>query len=278
MSQSISQIIPDLVHRLPRRSAAPKLAIWLAIARTVVAIALLLAWEGCARWIPDLIAGPLPTLLRLVDLVHTGEIVPMVWITVLETTGGLAIGAGLGVALPFMVQMSPRLSAVIEPFAKAVVGIPKLALSPILIMWFGIGLTSKIVLVALMTFFLVFVATFVGIRSVGPNLIRTVAIFGAGKLDIAREVFWHSSQPFVWAALRAALPWAINAALVGEFLAAENGIGYYIHHSYNLADITGVYTGMVITAALVLFADGVLRLFQRRALRWRPKDSDTSLH
>lgn len=278
MSQSISQIVPEIVSPLPRRVGAPRLPMWLAIARAVVAIALLLTWETLARWIPDLIAGPLPTLLRLVDLIHSGEIVPMVWTTVLETIGGLAIGAGLGVVLPFLVQMSPRLSAVIEPFAKAIVGIPKLALSPILIMWFGIGLTSKIVLVALMTFFLVFVATFVGIRSVGPNLIRTVAIFGAGKLEIAREVFWHSSQPFVWAALRAALPWAINAALVGEFLAAENGIGYYIHHSYNLADITGVYAGMVITAALVLLADAVLRLFQRRALAWRPDNSDNSPH
>jgi len=274
MSQSISEIISDLSALSPRRAATP----WLALARTAVAIGLLTAWEGFAHWVPDLIAGPLPTLLRLVDLVHSGEIIAMVWTTVLETAGGLVIGAGLGVVLPFVVQMSPRLSAVIEPFAKATVGIPKLALSPIFIMWFGIGLTSKIVLVALMTFFLVFVATFVGIRSVGPNLIRTVAIFGAGKVEIAREVFWNSSQPFVWAALRAALPWAINAALVGEFLAAENGIGYYIHHSYNLADITGVYAGMVITAALVLLADAVLRLFQRRALVWRPDNSDTTLH
>ncbi|WP_457488626.1 ABC transporter permease [Tardiphaga sp. P5_C10] len=274
MSQLISELVSDVPTPSPRRSAAP----WLALTRTLVAVALLTAWEGVAHSVPDLIAGPLPTLLRLVDLVHSGEMVQMVWMTVLETVGGLAIGAGLGVVLPFFVQMSPRLSAVVEPFAKATVGIPKLALSPILIMWFGIGLTSKIVLVALMTFFLVFVATFVGIRSVGPNLIRTVAIFGAGKVEIAREVFWHSSQPFVWAALRAALPWAINAALVGEFLAAENGIGYYIHHSYNLADITGVYAGMVITAALVLLADAALRLFQRRALAWRPDNSDICLH
>ena len=274
MSQSVSQIIPEISRPARRRSAMP----WLALARIAVAIVLLLTWEVFARWVPDLIAGPVLTLVRLFDLVYTGEIVPMVWVTVLETAGGLAIGAGLGVILPFFVQMSSRLSAVIEPVAKATVGIPKLALSPILIMWFGIGLTSKIVLVALMTFFLVFVATFVGIRSVGPNLIRTVAIFGAGKVEIAREVFWHSSQPFVWAALRAALPWAINAALVGEFLAAENGIGYYIHHSYNLADITGVYAGMVITASLVLLADAVLRLFQRRALTWRPDNSDIGIH
>lgn len=274
MSQSISQVIPDAVRRSPHVLATQ----WLALARAAVAILLLFSWELSAHWVPDLIAGPLPTLWRLVDLVRSGDLVPMLWATVLETAGGLAIGAGLGVVLPFLVQMSPRLSAVVEPFAKAAVGIPKLALSPILIMWFGIGLTSKIVLVALMTFFLVFVATFSGIRSVGPNLIRTVAIFGAGKVEIAREVFWHASQPFVWAALRAALPWAINAALVGEFLAAENGIGYYIHHSYNLADITGVYAGMVITASLVLLADAVLRLFQRRALTWRPDNSDIGIH
>ena len=127
-------------------------------------------------------------------------------------------------------------------------------------------------------FFLVFVATFVGIRSVGPNLIRTVAVFGGSRVEIAREVLWRSAQPFVWAALRAALPWAINAALVGEFLAAQEGIGYYIHHSYNLADITGVYAGIAVTVVLILLADALLGAVQARALAWRPQQADGALH
>jgi NitT/TauT family transport system permease protein len=250
----------------------------LALLRAAVAIALIIGWELASRAKPELIAGPAQAAMRLFELAVSGEMIAMVTITLVETLGGLAIGAGLGLVLPFLVQMSPRLTAVIAPFAQAAVGIPKLALSPILILWFGIGVTGKIVLVALMTFFMVFVATFAGIRSVGPSLIRTVAVFGAGKVEIAREVFWHAAQPFVWAALRAALPWAINAALVGEFLAAEQGIGFYIHHSYNIADMTGVYAGILLTAVLVVLADALLGAVQRRALAWQPQRSADYQH
>ncbi|MGF7055764.1 NitT/TauT family transport system permease protein [Bosea sp. OAE752] len=250
----------------------------LALVRTLVAVALTIGWELASRAKPELIAGPVESAVRLVELAASGEMIAMVTITLVETLGGLAIGAGLGLVLPFLVQMSPRLTAVIAPFAQAAVGIPKLALTPILILWFGIGVTGKIVLVALMTFFMAFVATFAGIRSVGPSLIRTVAVFGAGRVEIAREVFWHAAQPFVWAALRAALPWAINAALVGEFLAAEQGIGFYIHHSYNIADMTGVYAGILLTAVLVVAADALLGAVQRRVLAWQPQRSSDYQH
>jgi NitT/TauT family transport system permease protein len=248
------------------------------LARGSVTLLLLAGWELTSRSVPDLVAPPLQTLVRLAELMQSGALAAMVWTTLAETAGGLLIGAGLGVVLPFLVQMSPRWTAVIEPFAQAGVGVPKLALSPILLVWFGIGMTGKVVLVALMTFFLVFVATFSGIRSVGPSLIRTVSVFGASRVDIAREVLWHSAQPFVWAALRAALPWAINAALVGEFLAAHEGIGHYIHHSYNLADITGVYAGILATVVLILVADTLLGAVQRRSLAWRPQQAHAIPH
>jgi NitT/TauT family transport system permease protein len=247
-------------------------------ARLAVAFLCVLGWQAGAHVYPDLIASPAKTIWRVIELIENRKIVDMLAVTTYESVVGLAIGAGLGVVLPFLVNMSARLSAVIVPFARAAVGVPKLALSPILILWLGIGLSAKITLVALMTFFLVFVATLAGIQSVGKNLVLTVAVFGAKKLEIAREVLWNSVQPFVWAALRAALPWAINAALVGEFLAAENGLGYYIHHSYNSADITGVYAGIVIVVALVLFADAVLMLIQRRSMAWRPVERDMQIH
>ncbi|MGX9943186.1 ABC transporter permease [Bradyrhizobium denitrificans] len=250
----------------------------LIVARATVAVLLVAVWFAGAQTHPMLIATPQATVQRVIDLIAHGELAPMVGTTAAESFAGLAVGAGLGMTLPFLVQMSARLQAVIEPFARAAVGVPKLALSPILILWFGIGLGAKVVLVALMTFFLVFVATAAGIRSIGPNLMLTVAVFGASKLELAREVIWNSVQPFVWAALRAALPWAINAALVGEFLAAENGVGHYIDQSYNSADIAGVYAGISVIAALVFVSDAALMAVQRRCLGWRPVDRDAVLH
>jgi NitT/TauT family transport system permease protein len=248
------------------------------MARLSLAVACVAVWAISAALTPDLIASPGETLERVGELIGSGDILAMVGTTAFESFVGLAIGAGLGVLLPFLVRMSPRALGVIEPFARTMVGVPKLALSPILILWFGIGLSGKIILVALMTFFLVFVATLAGFRSVGPNLQLAVSVFGASRFEIAREVMWNSVQPFVWTALRAALPWAINAALVGEFLAAQNGVGYYIHHSYDQADIPGVYAGIVIVVAVVLAADAVLMWTQRRCLAWRPIDKDLMLH
>jgi NitT/TauT family transport system permease protein len=250
----------------------------LIIARTAVAVLLVAAWLGAAQAYPTLVATPQATLQRIIELFFSRELFPMVGTTAGEAVMGLSMGAGLGVILPFLVNMSARLQAVAEPFARAAVGIPKLALSPILILWFGIGLESKIALVALMTFFLVFVATAAGIRSIGQNLVQTVLIFGASKLEVAREVVWNSVQPFVWTALRAALPWAINAALVGEFLAAENGVGHYIEKSYNSVDIAGVYAGISLIVALVFASDAALMALQRRCLAWRPIDCDVVLH
>jgi NitT/TauT family transport system permease protein len=250
----------------------------LIIARTAFAVLLVAAWLAAAQAYPTLIATPQATLERVVELFSSREIFPMVGTTAGEAVIGLSLGAGLGVILPLLVNMSARLQAVAEPFARAAVGIPKLALSPILILWFGIGLESKIVLVALMTFFLVFVATAAGIRSIGQNLVQTVLIFGASKLEVAREVVWNSVQPFVWTALRAALPWAINAALVGEFLAAENGVGHYIEKSYNSVDIAGVYAGISLIVALVFASDAALMALQRRCLAWRPIDHEVVLH
>lgn len=273
MSDVVNPIRPSLLA-----SARPRLRIpWLMLARGAVGLVLVAVWEAGARSMPDLVASPAAALMRLSDLARSGTMLPMVGVTLAEAIGGLLLGAVPGMVLPFLIQLSPRATAAIEPLARAAVGIPKLALSPILILWFGIGLGAKVVLVGAMTFFLVFVATFAGIRSVGLGLVRTVAIFGAGGLAIAREVYWHSAQPFVWAALRAALPWAINAALVGEFLAAEDGVGHFIHHAYNLADVTGVYAGIILVAILVLAADWLLVAVQRRALRWRPVEAGTVL-
>lgn len=248
------------------------------VARTALAVAFVAGWLMVAQAYPTLIATPQATFRRIFELLIGNGFFQMVGSTLAEAVTGLFIGAGLGVILPFVVHLSPRLQAVAVPFARAAVGIPKLALSPILILWFGIGLGAKIVLVALMTFFLVFVATAAGISSIGPNLIQAVTIFGASRFEIAREVVWNSVQPFVWTALRAALPWAVNAALVGEFLAAESGVGHYIEQSYSSADIAGVYAGIVLVAAIVFSADAVLMALQRHFLAWRPVDRDTVLH
>jgi len=131
---------------------------------------------------------------------------------------GFAIACVAGVLLPFLLRRSPRVSTAVEPYIMASMGIPKYALAPWLILWFGIGDLPKLVVVTLMVFYIIFITTTAGIRAVDQRLIAMARIAGAGETAIAREIIWKSLLPFFFTGLKVALPRAVSATIVGEFL------------------------------------------------------------
>jgi len=182
-----------------------------------------------------------------------------------------------GVLLPFLLHRSPRVSAAVEPYIMASMGIPKYALAPWLILWFGIGDLPKLVVVTLMVFYIIFITTSAGIRAVDQRLIDMARIAGAGETAIAREIIWKSLLPFFFTGLKVALPRAVSATIVGEFLVATQGVGHYIEHSRQVADTVGVFAGIVIAMVLVLSINAVVNVVERRALGWRPVERDMEL-
>ena len=148
----------------------------------------------------------------------------------------------------------------------ASVGIPKYALVPLFILWFGIDDAPKLVLVGLLVFYPVFIAVFAGIRNVDRRLIDMARVLGASEAAIAREVIWNSLMPFFFAALKIALPRAISAAIIGEFLVGNEGLGYLIEHSRQNFDTVGVFAGIVVATALVLVINAVLTAVDRRSM------------
>jgi sulfonate transport system permease protein len=165
----------------------------------------------------------------------------------------------------------------VEPYIMATMGIPKYALAPWLILWFGIGDTPKLVVVVLMVFYIVFITTFAGIRAVDQRLINMARIAGASELVISREIIWKSLLPFFFTGLKVALPRAVSATIVGEFLVASEGIGHYIEHSRQVSDTVGVFAGIVIATTLVLAINAVVNVIERRALSWRPVEREMEL-
>ena len=161
-------------------------------------------------------------------------------------------------ALPFLLRRMPRLTAAVEPYIMASVGVPKYALVPLFILWFGIDDAPKLWLVGLLVFYPVFIAVFAGIRNVDRRLINMARVVGASEAAISREVVWNSLLPFFFASLKIALPRAVSAAIIGEFLVGNEGLGFLIENSRQNFDTTGVFAGVVVATALVLVINAML--------------------
>lgn len=248
------------------------------LGRIVLAVMLLLAWKIAADMAgPLYVADPIQVLGRIIDDTLSGSLMRNTFATLRLAVIGFALGCAAGIALPFLLRRHPRLTAAIEPYIMASVGIPKYALVPLFILWFGIDDAPKLWLVGLLVFYVVFIAVFAGIRSVDRGLMNMARVAGASEAAISREVIWFSLLPFFFAALKIALPRAISAAIIGEFLVGNDGLGYMIEHARQNFDTTGVFAGIMVATALVLVINALLVALDRRANAWRPVDRDTQI-
>jgi NitT/TauT family transport system permease protein len=246
--------------------------------RIVLAILLLVAWKfGADAAGPVYVADPLLVFRRIVTDTVSGELVRHVYVTLRLSAIGFAIGCFFGIMLPFVLRRLPRLTDAIEPYIMASVGIPKYALVPLFILWFGIDDAPKLWLVGLLVFYPVFIAVFAGIRNVDRRLINMARVLGASEAMISREVIWNSLQPFFFAALKIALPRAVSAAIIGEFLVGNAGLGFFIEYSRQNFDTTGVFAGVVVATALVLLINAVLVRLDRHMNAWRPVERDMQI-
>jgi NitT/TauT family transport system permease protein len=266
------------VSRCGKEPAAVSHVALVRLGQMLLAVSLLIAWYwGAVRLGPNVLARPDAVAARIGTMILSKSFYGHLFATASEALGGLLLGGAVGIAAPLLLRFSPRATDAILPFIRAAMGIPKLALTPVLILWFGLGILSKIVLIALITFFILFEAAFAGLRSIDGKHVRMIRILGATERQVTREVIVNSLRPFIFAGLKTALPWSVSAAVVGELLASQAGLGYLIGFSRDVGDVTGVCAGVVVVTALVLALDAGLSTIQTRSLRWQPIDGRTSL-
>jgi NitT/TauT family transport system permease protein len=245
------------------------------LGRVGFAALLVLTWKiGADVAGPPYLADPIKVCQRIAADLASGALIRHTYVTLRLAAIGFAIGCAAGVALPFLLRRLPRLTAAIEPYIMASVGIPKYALVPLFILWFGIDDAPKLWLVGLLVFYVIFIAVFAGIRSVDRRLIDMARVVGASEATISREVIWNSLMPFFFAALKIALPRAVSAAIIGEFLVGNEGLGYLIESARQNFDTTGVFAGIVAATVLVLVVNAMLTGLDRRINAWRPTDRD----
>ena len=182
------------------------------------------------------------------------------------------MGGVPGALIPFALRRAPRLSAILDPYLIAGYGMPKLALAPLFILWFGIGLASKVVLVASIVFFLIFFSTAAGVRGVDLRLVAMARVAGASERAVARHVVWPGAVPHIFAGLKISLPYAIGAAVVGELISSNRGLGYLIQAASQDFDTTTVFVGLIALTLLIVAVNGLVEVTERWLLRWRPAD------
>jgi NitT/TauT family transport system permease protein len=246
--------------------------------RITLAVLLLVAWKlGADSAGPVYAADPIEVVGRIVSDTLSGSLLHHTYVTLRLSGLGFCIGCACGVALPFLLRRQPRLTNAIEPYIMASVGVPKYALVPLFILWFGIDDAPKLWLVGLLVFYPIFIAVFAGIRNVDRRLIQMARVVGSSEAMISREVIWNSLLPFFFAALKIALPRAVSAAIIGEFLVGNEGLGFLIESSRQNFDTTGVFTGIVVATALVLVINAVVVWIDRRLNAWRPVGREMEL-
>jgi NitT/TauT family transport system permease protein len=240
------------------------------IGRAALGVALVALWQLLHRWLgPDVMADLRDILARLLEIARNGLLAKHLGVTLYESALGLLIGAVAGLVLPFALRLSPRLEHALQPFIGAAMGVPKLALAPLVILWFGVGIASKVAFVASVVFFLIFFSTMAGIQAADSRLVAMARVSGAGRWFLVREVLLPGAVPMILPSVKIAAPRAISAAVVGEFMASDAGLGNYIHQAMDQSDTVGIFTGVLVVTAVVVAINVLLQRLQRRLLRWR---------
>lgn len=171
-------------------------------------------------------------------------------ITFLEMFLGAIIGTALAIATGFLLSSSDLLSDALTPYISAVYGIPRIALAPLFVIWFGIGITSKVALVTVVVYFLVFFNAFVGAQQVDQIYIDVLRVMGASRWDLFRKVVFPHAAGWIFTGLRFALPRALIAAVVGEIISSNRGLGYLLEESGGMFDVAGILVAVGVLALL----------------------------
>lgn len=239
----------------------------LAIGMTLIAA---WQWLASAGWLdPFFFSRPVDIARRIGTWVGTGTIWRHLFITLEEALLGLVLGAIAGIAAGFVLARSPFAARVSDPFITMLNAIPRVVLAPMFLLWFGLGIWSKVALAVTLVFFVMFFSTYQGVRDVDRVIIDNVRMLGASERQLVRHVLVPSALTWIFASLHTSLGFAMVGAVVGEYLGSTGGLGYVISHAEGTFDTTGVFAGMAILGLVVVVASiGVTRL-ERWLLRWK---------
>jgi NitT/TauT family transport system permease protein len=236
-------------------------------------VTFLLVWQGVAAlriWSRLFLPGPLDVFESFGDLVQGGELVDDMAVSGQEFITGYVLAALVAIPLGLLIGWYPRVRYALDPFITFFYATPRIVLLPLLIIWLGIGIESKIAVVFLGAFFAMVINTTAGVRSLDTSLLRVARSFGASDRHIFRTIALPGSVPFILTGLRLGIGHALVGVVVGEYVAAQHGIGRMMGIAGNTFQSSKVFAGLFIIAAAGLMLTYALQRLEHHFDAWRP--------
>jgi ABC-type nitrate/sulfonate/bicarbonate transport system permease component len=233
----------------------------------------LVFWEMAVslEWVNPLFTSAPSRILRVgYDMFADHSIYPHLQVSGYEFAVGYGVAIALGVPLGILMGWYGRVNAVLDPFVSALYMTPRIALLPLLMIWFGIGIMSKIAIVFLGAIFPIVVSTITGVRTVNADFVKVARSFGCNDWQMFLTVALPSSVPLLLTGLRLGLGHALVGIVVGEMYGATHGLGYLIATSGARFQTDKVMVGIILIAAAGLILTEALRRIEKRFERWRP--------
>lgn len=232
----------------------------------------LVLWEAVVRlggYPTFILPPPQAVAQRLVSLVTSGTLWRHVQVTLKEILAGLALGTVTATVLGYLLAHSPLAERLLAPYIVASQSVPTVAIAPLLVIWFGTGLLSKILVCALIVFFPILVNTVVGLRSVSQDLRDLMRTLQANRWQMIWMLEVPAALPTLLAGLKVGATLAVIGAVVGEFVASDRGVGYLLKQGQQLYDTPLVFVGIVTLVVMAQALYGIVALAERGLLRWQ---------
>lgn len=247
-----------------------------AVARLVVVAVVLAIWQGVVAigWVDAFwISSPLLVVEELWSEFASGAWFGDVAITVFEALIAFVISSALGIIAGLLLARSPFWDDVLAPLVLALNSLPRIALAPLIILWFGIGITAKVVTAFTLVFFILLVNTLGGAKNVDNDILTIARLMGASKRDILWKVTLPSALPWIFAGLNLGLTYALLGVIVAEILSSNRGLGFVIASSAATFNTAGVFAGLITLAVVAWLFSAAMRYAEARLLRWKPSQT-----
>lgn len=243
------------------------------VLRVAVFAVILGLWQlAGGRWVPDYISSsPSQVAVTLWHLV-AGD-TPGLWGDITTTAEELLVGYALGlvggVAVGLLLGYWRAGAVVFNPLIAAINGIPKIALAPLFLIWFGIGIDSKVAIASMSVFFVMFYNCYMGVVTMQQELVNVLRVMGANRWTVIRRVTLPQITVPLLAGMKASVPFAMIGVIVGEFIAAQRGVGYLIDTATQNFDSATVFAGIVVLMIMMIIGMMLIALVEKRVLRWQ---------
>lgn len=234
--------------------------------------AFLALWQAAVSfgWVyPVFVASPFGVFKTLWHMVATGFLWPHLLETLQATFIGFFAGVVVGALLGFIIGLSPFLSGFTSPFITMLNAVPRIALAPLFVLWVGIDIRSRILLVFSLVVFIVLTNTISGTQNVEPDHLRLARLFNARRTQMVFKVALPSVTPWILAAMRLSFAYALSGAIVGEMFLGQQGLGYLIVAGSGVFNIAQVFAALTVAVAVAFLCDLLMARAERWVLRWR---------